>query len=163
MSSFSFCSSCFRSRERQFNYDFIYFTKLDFVFFCTLLRLFSLSEIQRWIVSLCDFLYVLFRSLRSIILHLLIVVLIIAKSLFHIISFQYVLNNFDNRRFHHSTVLKFCRDLFRHIKDRKCDQERKKCLLKNDSHHRAILRKEEIRLCNQLIDWDSSKHEKNRH
>jgi hypothetical protein len=92
MSSFSFCSSCFRNRERRFNCDFIYFTELDFVLFCTLLRLFSLSEIQRWIVSLCDFFYVLIRFLRflrSTIFHLFIVVLIIAKSLSHIIFFHW--------------------------------------------------------------------------
>ncbi len=50
---------------------------------------FNLSETQRWIVSLCDFFYVLFR-LRSAISHLSTVVLIIAKSLSHITSFQYV-------------------------------------------------------------------------
>ncbi len=61
MSSFSSCSSCARDRERRFNCDSIYSIKLDFVLFCTSLRSFSLSEIQRWIVSLCDFLYVLFR------------------------------------------------------------------------------------------------------
>ncbi len=88
MSSFFFCSSCACSRERRFNCDFIYFIKLDFALFCTFLRLFSLSEIQRWIVSLCDFFYVLFRF-RSIIFHLSIVVSIIAKSLLHIISFHW--------------------------------------------------------------------------
>jgi hypothetical protein len=61
MSSFSFCSSCVRDRERRFNCDSIYSIELDFVLICTFLRSFSLSEIQRWIVSLCDFLYVLFR------------------------------------------------------------------------------------------------------
>jgi hypothetical protein len=61
MSSFSFCSSCARDKERLFNCDFIYFIELDFVFFCAFFRLFSLSEIQRWIVSFCDFLYVFFR------------------------------------------------------------------------------------------------------
>jgi hypothetical protein len=89
MSSFSFCSSCVRSRERRFNCDFIYFTELDFVLFRTLLRSFSLSEIQRWIVSLCDFFYVFFRS-RSAISHLSTVVSIIAESLLHTISFQHV-------------------------------------------------------------------------
>jgi hypothetical protein len=88
MSSFFFCSSCVRSRERRFNCDSIYSTKLDFVFFWTFLRSFYLSEIQRWIVSLRDFFYVLFR-LRSNIFHLSIVVSIIAKSLFHIISFHW--------------------------------------------------------------------------
>jgi hypothetical protein len=88
MSSFSFCSSCVRSRERRFNCDFIYFIKLDFVLFCTFLRLFSLFEIQRWNVSLCDFFYVFFRF-RSIIFHLSIVVSIIAKSLSHIIFFHW--------------------------------------------------------------------------
>jgi hypothetical protein len=61
MSSFSFCSRWAHDRESRFNWDSIYFIKLDFVLFCTLLRSFSLSEIQRWIVSLCDFLYVFFR------------------------------------------------------------------------------------------------------
>jgi hypothetical protein len=89
MSSFSFCSSWARNRERRFNCDSIYFIELDFAFFCTLLSLFSLSEIQRWIVSLCDFFYVLFRF-RSIIFHLSIVVSIIAKSLSHIISSQHI-------------------------------------------------------------------------
>jgi hypothetical protein len=88
MSSFSFRSSCARSRERRFNCDSIYSTELDFVLFRTFLRSFSLSEIQRWIVSLCDFFYVFFRF-RSIIFHLSIVVSIIAKSLFHIISFHW--------------------------------------------------------------------------
>jgi hypothetical protein len=78
--SFSFCSSCARSRERRFNCDSIYSIELDFVLFCTSLRLFSLSEIQRWIVSLCDSFYVLFRP-RSAISHLPAVVSIIANSL----------------------------------------------------------------------------------
>jgi hypothetical protein len=88
MSSFSFCSSCVRSRERRFYCDSIHFIELDFVLFCTLLRLFSLSEIQRWIVSFCDFLYVLFRF-RSAIFHLSTVVSIIAESLSHTTSFQH--------------------------------------------------------------------------
>jgi hypothetical protein len=94
MSSFSFCSSCDRNRERRFNCDFIDFIKLDFVLFCTLLCLFSLSEIQRWIVSLCDFVYVLFHS-RSAILHLSTVVSISAKSLSHTISFQCITHFID--------------------------------------------------------------------
>jgi hypothetical protein len=88
MSSFFFCSSCVRSRERRFYCDSIHFIELDFALFCTLLRLFSLSEIQRWIVSLCDFLYVLFRS-RSAIFHSSAVVSIIAEPLSHTTSFQY--------------------------------------------------------------------------
>jgi hypothetical protein len=88
MSSFSFCSSCVRSRERRFNCDSIYSTKLDFVLFRTLLHSFNLSEIQRWIISFCDFFYVFFRS-RSIIFHLSIVASIIAKSLSHIIFFHW--------------------------------------------------------------------------
>jgi hypothetical protein len=93
MSSFSFCSSCARSRERRFNSDSIYSTELDFVLFRTLLRSFSLSEIQRWIVSLCDFFYVLFRS-RSAISHLSAVPPIIADSLPHTTPCQCSLMHF---------------------------------------------------------------------
>jgi hypothetical protein len=88
MSSFSFCSSWARDRESRFNWDFIYFIELDFVLFCTFLRSFSLSEIQRWIVFFVIF-STFFFAFRSTIFHLSTVVSIIAKSLSHTISSHY--------------------------------------------------------------------------
>ncbi len=73
--------------------SFIFFflrDEIDFARWLDFILLFSLSEFQRWIVSLCDFLYVFFRS-RSTISHLSTVVSIIVESLSHTISFQCIL------------------------------------------------------------------------
>jgi hypothetical protein len=75
---------------------------------------------------------------------------------------EYVIDDAENWRFHHSIILNFVAIYFVISKIVNAVKKKRNVYQKN-SHHRATLRKEKIRVCDQSIDRSSSKHEKSRH
>jgi hypothetical protein len=76
---------------------------------------------------------------------------------------QYVLNDFDNWRFHHSIVLNFVAIYSVISEIVNAVKKKKNAYQKTIRIIERFWKKKEIRLCSQLINWDSSKHEKSRH